>query len=107
MDPAAILSAQRQFAPQPDIIFLLELPVDIALYRIGAARRGRFSTFEVRESLEAVDAVYSALTDPLIRRLDGKDSPEKIHLIIMGYLKELECWSRREFIAPTADTFSN
>ena len=71
VDQAAILSAQSPFAPQPDVIFLLEIPADIALARIDSARRGRFSTFEVREDLEAVDAVYRSITDPVIRRIDG------------------------------------
>ena len=36
VDQAAILSAQRLFAPQPDVIFLLEIPAKIALARIGS-----------------------------------------------------------------------
>ena len=91
VDQAAILSAQRHFAPEPDAIFLMEVPVDTALARIGSDRCGRFSTFEVREDLEAVAAVYRNLTDPLIRRIDGTGSLEHIQSIIMDCLKELGC----------------
>ncbi len=88
VDQAAILSAQRHFAPEPDAIFLMEVPVDTALARIGSDRCGRFSTFEVREDLEAVAAVYRNLTDPLIRRIDGTGSLEHIQSIIMDCLKD-------------------
>lgn len=94
LDPAAILSAQWHFAPQPDVIFLLEIPPDIALERIGSKRGGGFSAFEVRESLEAVDAVYRGLSDPLIRRIDGAWSQESIHSAIMDSVLELGCWKR-------------
>jgi dTMP kinase len=103
VDQAAILSAQSPFAPQPDVIFLLEIPADIAIARIGSARRGRFSTFEVREDLEAVDAVYRSITDPVIRRIDGTISMEGIHSIIMACLKELRCCNRAEHIVSSGD----
>ncbi len=91
LDQASILSVQRTFAPEPDAIFLLAVPVDTALARIGTDRRGSFSTFEVRENLEAVAAVYSGLTDPSIRRIDGTGSVEHIHSIIMDCVRELGC----------------
>jgi dTMP kinase len=91
LDPSAVLSQQTPFAPHPDIIFLLEIPVDVALARIASARGDRFSAFEVRADLEAVDAVYRGLTDPLIRRIDGTVSVEEIHSIIMNSLHELGC----------------
>lgn len=107
VDQAAILSAQRPFAPQPDVIFILEIPADIALARIGSARSGRFSTFEVREDLEAVDAVYRSITDPVIRRIDGTSSLESIHSIIMACLRELGCCNRGKHVVSAGDVVSN
>jgi dTMP kinase len=94
LDQEAIISAQRHFAPQPDIIFLLEISPDIALGRITSERGGRLSTFEVRENLEAVDAVYRGLSDPLIRRIDGTGDLESIHAAIIDALLEVGCWKR-------------
>jgi len=91
LDPSALLAEQTLFAPQPDIIFLLEIPVDDALARIASARGDCFSAFEVRADLEAVDAVYRGLTDPLIRRIDGTGSVEEIHALIMDFLRDLRC----------------
>jgi dTMP kinase len=93
LDQETILSAQNDFAPQPDIIFLLEIPPDVAFVRIASERGGRLSTFEVRENLEAVDAVYRNLSDPLIRRIDGTGSLESIHSAIVDSLLELGCWN--------------
>jgi dTMP kinase len=107
VDQAAILSAQSPFAPQPDVIFLLEIPADIAIARIDSARRGRFSTFEVREDLEAVDAVYRSITDPVIRRIDGTSPLESIHSTIMACLRELGCCNRAEHIVSAGDVVSN
>jgi dTMP kinase len=107
VDQAAILSAQRPFAPQPDVIFLLEIPAEIALARIGSARCGRFSAFEVRQDLEAVDAVYRRIADPVIRRIDGTGSLESIHSIIMACLKELGCCNRAEHVVSAGGVVSN
>lgn len=107
VDQAAILSAQSPFAPQPDVIFLLEIPADIALARIDSARRGRFSTFEVREDLEAVDAVYRSITDPVIRRIDGTSSLESIHSAIVACLRELGCCNRAEHVVSAGDAVSD
>jgi dTMP kinase len=106
VDQAAILSAQSPFAPQPDVIFLLEIPADIALARIDSARRGRLSTFEVREDLEAVDAVYRSIADPVIRRIDGTNSLESIHSTIMACLRELGCCNRAEHVVSAGDVGS-
>jgi len=91
LDPSELLSEQTLFAPQPNKIFLLEIPVDDALARIASARGDRFSAFEVRSDLEAVDAVYRSLTDPLIRRIDGTGAVEEIHAIVMDSLRNLGC----------------
>ncbi len=94
LDQDAILSAQSGFAPQPDVTFLLEIPPDVALGRISSERGGRFSSFEVLEDLEAVDAVYRGLSDPLIRRIDGTSPLESIHSAIIDSLAELGCWKK-------------
>jgi dTMP kinase len=107
LDQEAILAAQRHFAPQPDIIFLLEIPPDIALERIGSKRGGGFSAFEVLESLQAVDGVYRSISDPLIKRIDGTASQESVHSTIMNSVLELGCWNRGGHVASEVDVLSN
>jgi len=79
MDPAAVINDNFSFALRPDVTFLLDLPVDLALSRIKAGRHAGFSFFEVREELEKVAGIYQSLNDPTIIRINADDLPENIH----------------------------
>jgi dTMP kinase len=91
IDRERILAENRLFAPEPDIIFFLAVPVSVALARIRSARALGFSVFEAREDLEAVDAIYKGIVDPLISRLDGTLSPDSIHAAVLDAIERL--WS--------------
>jgi dTMP kinase len=92
IDPREILSCNRPFAVRPDVIVLLEVPVDLALSRISSGREKAATPFEVRENLEAVDRIYRSLTDPLIKRVRGIGRIEQIHDRIVQLLKEEPCF---------------
>ena len=51
IDPASIRKTNETFAPEPDMLLILDLPVDIALDRVGV-RDGESNEFEQRESLQ-------------------------------------------------------
>ncbi|MDQ7782226.1 MAG: dTMP kinase [Desulfomonilaceae bacterium] len=89
IDPAKIISRNRSFAVPPDVIFLLEVPVETALHRIRAGRSGGFSSFEDKTGLEAVDRIYRDLKDPAIVRIDGTGTVESIHETILRILRGL------------------
>jgi dTMP kinase len=84
--PEEILRENKAFAIRPDVIFLLEVPIEIALARIGSGRDHGASPFEVRENLESVARIYRSLSDPLIKRLDATLSPDQVHLRIVELL---------------------
>jgi len=92
IDPRDILSWNRSFAVRPDVIVLLEVPVDLALSRIRAGREKAATPFEIRENLEAVDRIYRSLTDPIIKRVRGVGRIEDIHDRIVQLLKEVQCF---------------
>ena len=79
----------RAFAIAPDVIFLLEVPIEVALARIGAGRRQGASPFEARENLESVARIYRSLSDPLLQRLDGTAAVAEVHLRIVELLRGL------------------
>lgn len=79
IDPQDILRRNLDFAPLPDIILLIEVPVELAMTRIASGRVEGFSFFEEIENLKAVLAVYQGMTDSLIRRIDGSESREEVH----------------------------
>ncbi len=62
IDPEAIRVKNETFAPQPDILIILDLDVDIALQRIGV-RDGQANEFEKRESLDFCRKLFLSLKD--------------------------------------------
>ncbi len=62
IDPASIREKNEVFAPQPDILLILDLPVDVALERIGV-RDGEANEFEKRESLQFCRDLFLSLKD--------------------------------------------
>lgn len=73
-DRQVILQDSRTFAPEPDLLLVVDLPVDVALAR--AERRGQRDAFEVRESLEDIRAFFRSL--PTAHILDGTQPPEAV-----------------------------
>ncbi len=62
IDPQAIRVKNETFAPQPDVLIILDLDVDIALQRIGV-RDGEANEFEKRESLDFCRKLFLSLKD--------------------------------------------
>ncbi len=81
-DPVKIREHNETFAPIPDQVFLLELPVATALKRIGV-RDGQGNSFEKKENLEACTRVFDTLCDPFISRIDASQDVETIHAAIL------------------------
>ena len=84
-DPSKIRRINEKFAPLPDLVFILELNLDIALSRIGV-RDGQANEFEQRDALQKCHDVFASLTDEFVRRIDAKQSPTEVHGKILEYL---------------------
>lgn len=83
LDPEAILELHRSFAPEPDLTILLDIDPETAHERIEAARGG-VDSFEEREYLERVRALYlEQLGDERVVRVDASPSPERVHREVM------------------------
>jgi len=74
---AEIRSKHKQFAIKPDIVFILDLPVTVALKRI-ASRPVIYRLFEDRHYLQKVRKNFLSLKDPECCFLDGRQPPEVI-----------------------------
>lgn len=61
-DPTEIRRRNEDFAPVPDLLFILDLDVDAALGRIGA-RGDTANEFEKRDSLEKCREIFLSLAD--------------------------------------------
>lgn len=82
-DPEEIRRLNEEFAPQPDLLLHLDLPVDKALDRIGA-RDGSANEFEQREALQQCGRVFHSVTDDFVRRIDASRTIEQVHADVLA-----------------------
>lgn len=78
MDPAVIRAQNEAFATKPDLVFVLSLPVEVSLQRIGV-RDGEGDAFEKRENLEKCADIFMSLEDDNVLFIDAERAPELVH----------------------------
>ncbi len=74
LDVNKIIEKNLEFALTPDVTFIIDLPVDIALDRIKNNREETAILFEKKDYLEKVRNNYLNLSFPEIKVIDGNDS---------------------------------
>ncbi|MCE5228257.1 dTMP kinase [bacterium] len=77
MDTAEIQKRNEEFAPRPDLLVILELPVEDALKRITEKRGSTPDHFEGAEYLSAVDKIFKSIHHPNVLRLDARKATEE------------------------------
>ena len=82
-DPSEIRRINEEFAPRPGLLFLLGLPVDVALERVGV-RDGQANEFEQREALQLCSDIFANIKDPFVRHIDATRSIEQMHADILA-----------------------
>lgn len=80
--PQEIVATHLTWAPEPDLVLLLDLPVEDSLARIG--KRGKADAFEQKEFQECVRENFLTLAElyPCIQTIDARGSRENIALAI-------------------------
>ena len=77
-DPAEIRRLNEEFAPQPDLLLILDLDVDTAHQRIGY-RGDSANEFEKHESLTRCREIFLTLRDePFVRVIDSNGSLDEV-----------------------------
>jgi dTMP kinase len=82
-DPREIRRVNEEFAPRPDLLLLLELPIETALDRIGA-RDGEVNEFERRDALERCAEIFRSVQDEFAVKIDAARPVEQIHADILA-----------------------
>ena len=68
----------REFAPEPDITFIIDVDVNIGMNRIKESRNSRVKLFEQKIFLEKVRKNYLTLTGKNIHIIDGNQDLKTI-----------------------------
>ncbi len=71
LDPQMIIAQSEVFAPRPDLVVILTLPLPEALDRRLQARGGRVQVSEAPDSLKKAAAIYDTFAGPHLKRLDA------------------------------------
>lgn len=87
-DPAAILALHRTFAPEPDLLVILELDVAAALERVRHSRGSVPDAFEGETYLRDVEAGFRRIQHPHLLRLDAREPTDRLVQRIIERLPE-------------------
>jgi len=79
LDPEEIRSENALFAPEPDLIFIINIQPGRGLNRIRDGRNEAPNLFEQEESLRKVKEIFDSMKDSYIVRIDGEKSIADIH----------------------------
>lgn len=85
LDVQEIRRANEAFAPQPDLVFWLDIPVEEAHRRIGD--RGRLDFFETEEMLTACRNIFASISDSWMQRIDAGGTPEQVHQKVCAIIR--------------------
>jgi len=78
LDPQQILAENELFAPRPDLVVLLQVPLEVALTRLAESRRKTFQLSEDRDYLERVAALYDTFKGAHIKRLEASGPSSEV-----------------------------
>jgi dTMP kinase len=88
LDPDDILAVNEDFAPVPDLVIILDLPVTAALARLAKKGKAARQVSESFPYLKQVEAVYASLKGPRFRRLDASGPPMEVHALILAEVRK-------------------
>ncbi len=77
IDFQSIIDRNEQFAPEPDLLVLIDIDPAIGIRRV-VARDFEANEFERIDGLEAARAHFQRIDTPYTFRIDGSDSPDAL-----------------------------
>lgn len=88
LDTEAILRMNRQFAPEADLVFIIDVDVDRALARISSTRQEVAKLFEKKDFLKKVRSHYLKLTGANLVRIDGNPDLKSVMADVIHRYRE-------------------
>lgn len=96
LDPKALLARNRQFAPRPHLVALLDIEPSRGLQRIHTRGQGQ-DLFESLDALTRCREIFSSLDEPHIAPIDASLTEAEVHGAIVYELTRREpfaAWAR-------------
>jgi len=87
-DPETILK-QNNFAPDPDLALLFQVPLQTGSERIIHGRGETLNDFEQLDTLKKVAAIFSSLNRPYIQTIDATGSIQTVHKLVLQHVLPL------------------
>lgn len=78
LDPDLILAESESFAPRPDLVIILTVPLSLALARRRESRGAGSQVSEGAEYLERVADLYDTFAGPHVQRLEASGSGSEV-----------------------------
>lgn len=82
-DPEKLLEMNEAFAPEPDLLLLLDLAPEMGLQRIRT-RGDRANHFEQTSTLKLAREIFLSIRKPYMVVIDARKSPEEIRTEILA-----------------------
>ncbi len=86
MDVETIRTLNEEFAPIPDAVIWLDIPVETALSRIG--NRGERDAFEAEEALLSCRNIFAGINEPWMLRVDANAERDVVAARVVGALQQ-------------------
>ena len=87
LDPQELIRRNEEFAPEPDLLVLFDLPVEDGLGRVRA-RGDQADHFEQVEALRRVREIFLSIQKPYLVKVDARREPDAIAEEILRALDE-------------------
>lgn len=98
INPEEIERKNFAFAPQPNLLFLIEITPQVGIQRIKENRNNKVDFFEREHYLSKVNKIFVSFDKPFIHRLPGNETIPKIASqvwdITMRHLRERDLIER-------------
>lgn len=87
LDPGEIKRLHADFAPRPDIVVILELPLPEVQRRLQQRGGPLSPAFERLDYLARVAVIFQSIRGENIVRVDGLGSPDEVHARIVAHVQ--------------------
>ena len=87
-DPVKIIEDNEAFAPRPDLLLIIEVSLDESFRRIEEGR-DEISSFEKRDYLEKVRAIFDTFTGKHICRIDSTPPKDEVQALLQQEVNAL------------------